>query len=277
MTIREVLLAAADYLGARGVESPRVDAELILAQALGLSRISLYTEHDRPLTDPERAAARELVVRRGRREPLAYVLGEWGFRRLVLRTDARALVPRPETEILVDRCLGLLEGVAAPRVADVGTGSGAIALAIAHERPDAVVSATDASSAALSLARENAERLALEVAFVHGDLLGDLRGPFDLVASNPPYVLPAELDELEPELRVEPPEALVHGAAEALARVARDVLDGWIVLEVHEDRANRVSALLQELEYREVRITPDLAGRDRVVEARWLRTRSSGR
>jgi len=143
VTLAEVLRGATDYLAARGMESPRVDAELILSRALGLQRIELYTQHDRPLTDPERARARELVRRRGAREPLAYVLGDWDFRRLTLKTDARALVPRPETEIVVERCLELLEGTAAPRIVDVGTGSGAIALALKDERPDARVTATD--------------------------------------------------------------------------------------------------------------------------------------
>ena len=188
MTLGEVLRGATDYLAARGVENPRRDAELLLARALGLARIELYTAHDRPLTEAERSAARELVQRRGRREPLAYVLGDWDFRRLTLKTDRRALVPRPETELLVERCLELLDGAESPRVVDVGTGSGAIALAIAQERPDARVHATDISPEALGLAAENAEANGLSVSFRQGDLLAGLEGPFDLVVSNPPYV-----------------------------------------------------------------------------------------
>ena len=137
LTLAEVLNGAVEYLSARGIDSPRVDAELLLARALGLQRIELYTQHDRPLTEAERAQARDLVRRRGAREPLAYVLGDWDFRRLTLKTDARALVPRPETEIVVERCLALLDGIDGPRILDVGTGTGAIALALKHERPDA--------------------------------------------------------------------------------------------------------------------------------------------
>jgi release factor glutamine methyltransferase len=271
VTLGEVLKGATDYLASRGLESPRRDAELLLARALGLQRIELYTQYDRPLTDAERAAARALVQRRGKREPLAYVLGDWDFRRLTLKTDARALVPRPETEIVVERCLALLEAIESPRVVDVGTGSGAIALAIAQERPDARVWATDSSPAALELARENAEANDLAVEFREGDLLAGLEGPFDLVVSNPPYVEAVELDALEPEVRDwEPREALVaDGQTERLVHDAQRVLVGWLVLEVHETHARIVSQDLEAAGYASVAIVQDLAGRDRVVEAWW--------
>ena len=277
MTLGEVLKGATDYLASRGVESPRRDAELLLARALRLSRIELYTQYDRPLIDAERAAARALVQRRGKREPLAYVLGDWDFRRLTLKTDARALVPRPETEIVVERCLALLEAIESPRVVDVGTGSGAIALAIAQERLNARVWATDSSPAALELARENAEANDLAVEFREGDLLAGLDGPFDLVVSNPPYVEAGELDALEPEVRDwEPREALVaDGQTERLVHDAQRVLVGWLVLEVHEARARIVSQDLEAAGYASVAIVQDLAGRDRVVEAWWGTTQST--
>ena len=275
MTLGEVLAGATDYLAKRGVESARLDAERLLARALGLSRIELYTQHDRPLTEAERDAARELVQRRGAREPLAYVLGDWDFRRLTLRTDARALVPRPETEIVVERCLDLLRGVDEPRVLDVGTGSGAIALALAHEHPGARVVATDASQAALDLAQENAREHGLDVTFVQADLLDGLDGPFDLVVSNPPYVELDELAALEPEVRDwEPRSALVdEGQTARLIADASRVLEGWLVLEVHERHACDIAALLATTGYDSVRITLDLAGKERVVEARWQQTR----
>jgi release factor glutamine methyltransferase len=271
VTLGEVLKGATGYLAARGVENPRRDAELLLARALGLARIELYTAHDRPLTDAERAAARELVQRRGRREPLAYVLGDWDFRRLTLKTDRRALVPRPETELLVERCLELLDGTESPRVVDVGTGSGAIALAIAQERPDARVQATDISPDALGLAAENAEANNLSVSFRQGDLLAGLAGPFDLVVSNPPYVEAGELESLEPEVREwEPRGALVDdGQTARLVREAGRVLAGWLVLEVHEACARSVSQDLEREGYARVGISNDLAGKERVVEAWW--------
>lgn len=274
MTLAEVLQGATDYLAARGVDSPRVDAELILARALGLTRIELYTQHDRPLTDDERARARALVQRRGKREPLAYVLGDWGFRRLTLKTDARALVPRPETEIVVERALARIDAVEAPRVLDVGTGTGAIALAIKQERPDAIVTATDISAEALELARENAGTL--DVGFVQADLVSGIEGTFDLVVSNPPYVLAEELDALSPELGWEPRVALVEeGQTERLADEARALLDGWLICEVHETRASLISGVVARLGYVEVGIAADLAGRPRIVEARWGPTQSS--
>jgi release factor glutamine methyltransferase len=271
VTLAEVLRGATEYLAGRGIDTARVDAELLLARALGLSRIELYTQHDRPLTDAERSAARELVQRRGQREPLAYVLGDWDFRRLTLKTDRRALVPRPETEIVVERCLALLEGIEAPRIADVGTGTGAIALALKQERPDAIVVATDISADALDLARENADANELDVRLVQADLLEGVEGPLDLVVSNPPYVGAEELDALEPEVRDwEPRGALVdEGQTLRLAHDAQSVLDGWLVLEIHEEQAQALSGELATLGFRGVSIGLDLAGRERVLEARW--------
>ncbi len=274
MTLQEVLRAATEYLERKGIATPRLDAELILAQVLGLTRLELYTQHDRPLTEAERTAARALVERRGKREPLAHVLGEWGFRRLTLRTDARALVPRPETEVVVEAVLAHLDGKKSPRVLDVGTGTGAIALAIADEHPGARVTALDSSHEALALAAENAARTHLEVLLVEGDLNGALpSGPYDVVVSNPPYVPAQELAELEPEVREWEPRAalLDEGQTEALAAAAREILvpGGWLVLEVHEREGTAVAELCASLGYASITIRPDLAGRDRVVEAQW--------
>jgi release factor glutamine methyltransferase len=270
VTLGEVLSSSAEYLARKGIDTARLDAELILAHVFGLTRLELYTSFDRPLTEAELAAARPLVERRGRREPLAYVLGEWGFRRLTLQTDARALVPRPETEIVVERALAAIAGIEAPRVVDVGTGGGAIALAVADEHPGALVTATDVSPDALELARENAARLELRVVFVETSLLDGLDGPFDLVVSNPPYVDADEIDALQPEVRDwEPRLALVGDLAPELADTAREHLRGTLVLECHEERAGELASVLDGLGYRDVRTTPDLAGRERVVEGRW--------
>jgi len=252
-------------------ESPRVDAEILVSHVLGTSRSELALEPKRKLSREEASELEALVARREKREPLAYVLGEWGFRRLTLTVDRRVLVPRPETEVVVERCLRRLQGIGEPRVLDVGTGSGAIALAIADEHPGAQVSAVDASPGALEVAGANVLATGLDVDLREWDLFAGLPdGPWDLVVSNPPYVLPEELDTLQEEVREwEPREALVGvGATEAVARGALDVLvaGAALVLEVAAGDGGRVASLLEELGYSDVSTTEDLAGRDRVVE-----------
>jgi release factor glutamine methyltransferase len=227
---------------------------------LGVTRSQLHVEREREVPD----SVNELVERRARREPLAYVLGEWGFRHLTLKTDARALVPRPETEIVVERCLALLAGEPAPRVLDLGTGSGAIALAIADEHPGARVTAVDSSPDALALARENSETLDLDID-LHEAGLEAVEEGWDLVVSNPPYVAESEWDSLQPEIRDwEPRAALVgEGLHEEIARRAHTLR---LVLEVGDDQAETVAESLESLGYSRVAITSDLTDRERVVE-----------
>jgi release factor glutamine methyltransferase len=272
LTIRETLDEGAAALERASCPSPRVDAEWLLAHVLGVSRTELHTS-GRELRPDELDRFRGLVERRAAREPLAYVLGEWGFRRLTLAVDQRVLIPRPETEALVERCLALLDGVSKPVVADVGAGSGAIALALADERPDARVVGTDTSAGALELAEANRLRAGLDgrVRFVRGDLLAGEEGPFDLVVSNPPYVAPDELPGLESELRHEPRRALVgEGRHEVVARAALGVLapGAPLVLEVGDGQAADVADALRRLGFADVRVTNDLAGRERIVEGR---------
>lgn len=271
ITVGEVLRRSTAHLAARGCETPRLDAELLLAHALGIARIDLYMAFERPLFGAELDTARGFVTRRASREPVQHILGEWGFRRLTLKLDGRALIPRPETEIVVERCLALLAGREQPRVLDVGTGTGAIALAIADEHPGARVTAIDVSPDALALARENSERTGLDVEIGEHDLFTGLPpGPWDLVVSNPPYVAPDDRGTLAPEvLDWDPHVALFgEGAVAAVARGAVLVLaaGGGLVLEVGDGEAAEVVGLLRELGFRSTQITPDLAGRERVVE-----------
>jgi release factor glutamine methyltransferase len=255
---RDALSEAERRLVRAGVDSPRVDAELLVAHALGVSRTGLYAD-----LDAEVEGLESLLARREGREPLAYVLGEWGFRRLMLKTDARALVPRPETEIVVERALALLENVEAPRVLDVGVGSGAIALALADEHPGAHVVGVDVSEEALALARENAQRLGLAVELRSGGIETAAEG-WDLVVSNPPYV--ESLAGLEPELGREPAEALLgSGFHDRIAHAART---RFLVLEVGDGQAAEVARALAAAGYRDVAIARDLAGLERVVEGR---------
>lgn len=273
LTLGDVLGRTVDHLTARGCPSPRVDAEHLLGHVLDLRRIELYMHFDRPLTALELERARVLVSRRADREPLQHVLGEWGFRRLTLSVDSRALVPRPETEIVVERCLALLAGCEAPRVLDVGVGSGAIALAIADEHPGALVTGLDISPDALALAAENSSRTGLPVELETGDLRHGLpEGPWDMVVSNPPYVDPDDRDGLQPEVRSWEPETALYGVGlhAEVARHAADVLveGGWIVLEVGDEQAGDVAVELAALGYGEVRSSRDLTGTLRVVEGR---------
>ncbi len=274
MTVREALREAAADLKKAGCSTPHVDAELMLAAALGVSRTDLFAEPERGLTGDEELRFRGFRARRAAREPAAYILGEWGFRDLMLTVDPRVLVPRPETECVVQRCLAHLAGVPSPLVLDVGTGSGAIALAIADEHRGARVVATDIAAEALAVANVNRTRARLDdrVELVLGHLVAGLRGPFDLVVSNPPYVPVEEYETLEPEVRLhEPYEALVGtGQTDAIARRACEILrpGGWLVLECHHARAADVAAELRSLGYEDVGVGKDLAGRDRVVDGR---------
>jgi release factor glutamine methyltransferase len=257
MTVREALAEAEQRLAAAGVETPRVDAEWLVAHVLGTTRSGLAARGGEEVDGLE-----PLLVRREAREPLAYILGEWGFRRLTLKTDARALVPRPETETLVERALALVAEIERPRILDVGVGSGAIALAIKDERPDAFVVGVDISPDALALARENAERLGLDVELREQDGVEAAGEGWDLVVANQPYV--TSLDGLQAELRWEPEVALIGaGAHERLARAADS---RFIAFEVGDGQAEAVGEILVAAGWRDVRITLDLTGTERIVE-----------
>jgi release factor glutamine methyltransferase len=261
VTVGDALRRAEEQLAQAGVDTPRVDAELLVAHVLGVSRTAVQTERDRAIP----GGLEPLLERRRQREPLAYVLGEWGFRRLTLKTDARALVPRPETEVVVERALELVRELDEPRVLDVGVGSGAIALAIADEHRGARVTGVDTSPAALELAAENAARLELRIDLrrAGSEVAGE---GWDLVISNPPYVEQEALSSLQPELDWEPREALQEaGLHEEIARAA---VTGWLVFEVGAGQARQVAEMLETIGYTEVAISKDLAGMERVVEGR---------
>jgi release factor glutamine methyltransferase len=278
-TASEALDAAVDAIRAAGSDTARLDAELLLGEATGWDRARIAAEPELRLPVGASREFGAMVRRRVRREPVAYILGRKGFRRVELWVDRRVLIPRPETELLVDIALEV-----GPRNAlDVGTGSGAIALAVADELPRARVTAIDTSFDAVRVAQTNTERLGLadrvDVVLRGVRSLEDTRPdgrPFDLLVANLPYVSEAEWDELAPEIReYEPREALVGGAtgleafevlAEELATLAQR--PAVVALEVGVGQARSVSALVKDAGYREVEIRPDLAGVDRVVVGR---------
>jgi release factor glutamine methyltransferase len=278
-TVLDLLRWTTDHFASRGIDTPRLDAEVLLAYALECDRLSLYLEYEKPVEEPERAQFRELVQRRAdERIPVALLTGTREFWSLSFEVTPDVLVPRPETETLVTAALERLPDAEAElRVLDVGTGSGAVALALATERPKARVVATDLSAAALAVAGRNAERLGLadRVAFAQGDLFEPLAGErFDLVISNPPYIGRGEADSLAPELRHEPESALYAGAdgLEVLRRLVAEASDhleagGVLALEIDPRQAPALLQLCTDAGLRDVRVHRDLAGRERAVSA----------
>ncbi len=260
---REALTASTDALRAAGVEQPRFDAELLLAEATGWDRADLAANPEAEI--PPAAARRfgEMVRRRLRREPLAYIVGRKGFRHLELAVDRRVLIPRPETELLVELALELQPDA----VLDIGTGSGAIALALAGELPACELTASDTSAAALEVARANAEALGLRerVRFVEGSVPD---GRFDLTVANLPYVAAADWPALQPEVtQWEPREALLSGAdgLDAIRELIPRIGSGTLALEVGEGQAGLVAELLAGAGFDSIQTRPDLAGIERVV------------
>jgi release factor glutamine methyltransferase len=269
-TVADALDGAVTAISAAGCETPRLDAELLLAEVLGVGRERLLLDRELRVSGPAVRAFQDAVRRRAvAREPVAYILGRRAFRRLELEVDRRVLVPRPETELLVESALGLPTGA---RVLDVGTGSGAIALALKDERPDLDVTASDLSEPALAVARANGLRLRLDVRWLHADLLAGVPDAFDAVLANLPYVSEADRAALAPEItRHEPPQALFAGA-DGLAAIAALLSQlpslpsvRVIALEVGAGQAAAVGEMTREAGFGAVRAERDLAGAERVV------------
>jgi len=276
VTLAEVLQKSTEWLAGKGSDTPRLDAEVLIGHALGLERIGLYTEAERPLTDDELVACRALIGRRGEMEPVAHITGRRPFGRLDLEVTPDVLVPRPDTEVVVDVVVELApEGA---RIADWGTGSGAIALSVADLRPDVTVTGLERSPEALAVALRNLHAnpgLEDRVRMVQSDGMAAVAGEeFDLVVGNPPYLVSADLDRY-PALRHEPQQALVAGpvGTEDHARVAAEAAaalapGGWLVLEVGEGQADPVAGILAVAGFGEVSMRADLAGIPRAIWGR---------
>ena len=271
----EVVRRGAGYLERHGVEAPGVNAEALMMRVLDVDRAGLYAREEGLGSAEARAYGRALCLR-CTGTPLQHLTGEQGFRHLVLTVRPGVFVPRPETEVLVDVALELLEGIETPYVVDLCTGSGAVALAIADERPGTRVMATDRSEAAVDLARENAEQLRLAVDVRAGDLFEPVPGAFlgevDLVVANPPYLSVEKADDLPPEVRADPPEALFGGLEVTRRLITESVAwlrpGGALAVECDEGAAAAVAAAARDAGFEEVFVRRDLNGRDRVVGPR---------
>ena len=277
-TLLDTLRKAEDFLGKKGLPRAKLEAGLLFAGVLGLRRLDLFLQFERLLTADEVDRLRAATVRRANREPLQHILGTAPFRNLILKSDRRALIPRPETEELIDLALGLFPADQAVRALDLGTGSGAIALALAQERPAWKVEAVDASDDALALARENAASLGLaeHVAFAKSDWFSAVTDAYDLLVANPPYLTEAEVAEAEPEVRLHDPASALVAPDQGLADLRR-ILEaapkflnpgGWVLLETGIDQHAALADLSRAAGLAEEQGRSDLSGRPRFWLAR---------
>jgi release factor glutamine methyltransferase len=285
-TVRELILVTADWLAGKGVDSARLNAERLLGEVLGLARIDLYLNHDRPLTPDELDRYRRLVKRRAGGEPLQALLGETEFYGRAFKMAEGVFIPRPETERLVETCVGLLTGgnssLLSPVALEVGCGCGAIACSLAAEIPRLRVVASDVDARAVAASRANARRLgvAARVEFLHGDLDGpfpaDLRGRANLLVSNPPYIRSGDIAGLPREVLAHDPRRALDGGPDGLrlyhelARRAERWLfpGGWLAMEIGHDQGDQVTAICAASGLADVTVTLDYNGLPRVVTAR---------
>ena len=278
MTVLQVLQNTADFFARKGIESPRLNIEHLLADALGKRRIDLYLEFDRTLSEKELVLLREKVRRRVDGEPLQYLLGSWDFFGRAFRTDQRALIPRPETEILVEIALKVIRAQPSSRnrLLDIGTGSGVLAITLSLECSSLSIVGSDVSPLALNLARENAEEQGLErrIEWIESDLLKSVTGPFDFLVANLPYIPTAELPKLASEVQRDPQIALDGGpdglsVIRRLVQDAPNVLTGgaFVILEVGFDQADRVADLMRAQKFRDISVENDYQGVRRFVTA----------
>ncbi len=280
MRIIDLINVSSDHLEKQDFDNSRLEVERMLGSVLGLSRIDLYMEFERLLTDAEIDRFRDLYRRRLKHEPLQYILGSTSFREMEIKTDSRVFIPRPETEIMVQIAIDFLKRRSQPLVADLGCGSGVIAVSVAYEVPETHIVAVDISENALMLTEQNARKMGVEksLTLVSGDMLAGLenRGPFDAILSNPPYVKTGDIGSLEPEVRDYEPETALDGGADglryldAVAEGAHRFLkpDGMLLLECDSAEAESVRETLEMTScYAGIEIIKDLAEKNRVVKA----------
>lgn len=273
MTVLEILQESTKYLTGKNVESPRLQSELLLSHVLGIPRLQLYLQFDRPLDEDQLSRLRPLLRSRSQHIPLQHILGTTNFCGLEIECSPAALIPRPETELLIELVAEELKNIAAPVIYDVGTGTGAIALALAQKIPAAQITAIDISPDALDLARKNHLRFPeSKVTWLQGDLLTGQASRADMVVANLPYLFTSDLETLSPEVKYDPPLAL-NGGTDGLDLIRKLIpqaaaLCNTIALEIDPRQADLLPALLTENGFTEVRVVPDFQKRQRHVLAR---------
>ncbi len=279
--ILEVLDWTKGHFESKGLDSPRLDAEVLIAYALSLPRVMLYAKFDQPLVDDELARIRELVARRARGEPVAYLVGEREFWSKTFAVSPEVLIPRPDSETLVELGRAAMKGRTAPIVVDVGTGSGCLAVALAGELPEARVYALELSPSACAIARQNVERNDVRVSVVESDLLLRLpeeARPIDLLVANLPYVPSDRIASLMPDVRSFEPRLALDGGADGLdlyRRLIREAatsmaVDGTVLLEADPAQLPELARLLEQAGFSEPTSAKDLAGRERAMCATWV-------
>jgi release factor glutamine methyltransferase len=279
-TVQRVIKWTAEHFQKKGIANPRLEAEVLLAHLLGIDRMGLYLNYDRPLKEEERQVYREMIQRRQAGEPPAYIVGSKEFWSLRFAVSPECLIPRPETEHLVEEAVRIGRGLASPlRVLEIGHGCGAVAIALAKELEQAEIVATDISAGACSLAQENAAAHGVtgRVRFVLGDLFPVGERPFGLICSNPPYIPTAEVLQLATEIRNYEPLTALDGGEDGLRFFRRItegapqflVAGGWLLLEMGQGQAPRVTTILQEQGFQQIELIPDYAGVKRVIRAQW--------
>lgn len=279
-TVRRILEWTTGFLRQKGIESPRLEAEILLAHARGCPRIRLYTDFNTPLTDAERSTMRELVTRRSRREPIAYLVGHREFYGRSFLVTPAVLIPRPETETLIDVCLELIPSDHPAHLIEVGIGSGCIAITLARQRALCRLTATDVSPAALQIAASNAARHEVtdRITLLEGDALQPLLSTdtlYDGLVSNPPYVTDDERGRLQPEIDLHEPALALYGGPDGLD-IVRSIIThahailkpgAFIALELDPLQCPAVCSLLANASFKDISIRQDMAGRDRIVQA----------
>lgn len=280
MTLKEVYLLGKEKIKGSGIDNAGLEASILISNVFGIDKIEIYTHPETEVGIERLKQFEEIIERRIRREPIGYILGETEFYSRKFFVGRDVLIPRPETEKLVEEALNIMGYISSPLVIDVGTGSGCIAITIGSERSDSMIIASDISFHAISLAKENARRLDVQnISFVNSDLLNFVKErSFDIVVSNPPYVSETELDSLEPDIKDFEPIVALRGGEDGLDCVRRVALGaisvlktgGWCIMEIGGDQNKEAMEILRAFGYRDISFSEDLSGIKRVIKGRWI-------